>query len=195
MSEDKKKRTKDNQENPENENPKSANGDGEELEEDQPMVALTYDEFDALEKRIESLQTDVEEKQDQWLRTLADFENYKKRVQRDATRTYQDAVVNVVKAYLPIADDLERALQNRPPDTESNNWFAGIELILQKLITLLKNQGLSVWMSSRVMNLTRMFMKRLLRKTTPILWMDRSLKLSNRDILCQTVSFAPPWCG
>ncbi len=142
MSEDKKKRMKDKQEEQKNEKPKSANGDGGELEEDQPMVALTYDEFDALEKQIESLQTDVEDKQDQWLRALADFENYKKRVQRDATRTYQDAVVNVVKAYLPIADDLERALQNRPPDTESNNWFAGIELILQKLITLLKNQGI-----------------------------------------------------
>lgn len=110
-------------------------------EEEQPMVALTFDEFDALEKEIEALQSEVEEKQDQYLRTRADFENYKKRVLRDATRSYQDAMTSVMKIFLSAADDLERALKNKPDGEVVESWLNGIELIHQKLLNQMKNQG------------------------------------------------------
>jgi len=110
-------------------------------EESQAMVALTYDEYDALEKELESLQAQLEEQEDSWLRTRADFDNYKKRVQRDAVRTHQDALASIIKIYLTIADDLERALKNRPEGKESAGWVDGIELIYQKLLNQIKNQG------------------------------------------------------
>lgn len=110
-------------------------------EEKQTMVALTFDEYDALEKEIESLQEQVEEQKDGWLRTRADFDNYKKRIQRDATRSYQDAMTSVVKVFLSAADDLERALKNKPNGNEIESWISGIELIHQKLITQMKNLG------------------------------------------------------
>jgi molecular chaperone GrpE len=109
--------------------------------EDQTMVALTYDEYDALEKELESLQAQVEEQHDGWLRTRADFENYKKRMQRDAARSHQDALASIVKIYLNIADDLERALKNKPDSKEVAGWINGIELIYQKLLTQIKNHG------------------------------------------------------
>ncbi len=119
-----------------------AKDDQEGAEEEQPMVALTFDEFDAMEKKIESLQAEVEEKQDQYLRTRADFENYKKRVLRDATRSYQDAMTSVMKIFLGVADDLERALDNKPKGAEElESWLNGLELIHQKLINQMKNQG------------------------------------------------------
>ena len=107
----------------------------------QTMIALTIDEFDALEKELESLQAQVDEQQDGWLRTRADFENYKKRVQRDAARTYQDSLASAIKTFLVIADDLERALKDKPEVPESAGWVEGIELIYQKLLTQIKNQG------------------------------------------------------
>jgi len=110
-------------------------------DESQAMVALTFDEYDALEKELESLQAQVEEQQDGWLRTRADFDNYKKRVQRDAARSYQDALASIIKIYLTIADDLERALKNRPEAAEVSGWVDGIELIYQKLLNQIKNQG------------------------------------------------------
>lgn len=110
-------------------------------DESQAMVALTFDEYDALEKELDSLQAQVEEQQDGWLRTRADFDNYKKRVQRDAQRAHQDAIASIVKVYLVIADDLERALKNKPADKEVAGWVNGIELIYQKLLNLIKNQG------------------------------------------------------
>lgn len=110
-------------------------------EEKQTMVALTFDEYDALEKEIESLQEQIEEQKDGWLRTRADFDNYKKRIQRDAARSYQDAMTSVVKLFLSAADDLERALKNKPQGNEIESWISGIELIHQKLITQMKNLG------------------------------------------------------
>ena len=119
--------------------PQSSQPEG--TEEEQPMVALTYDEFDTMEQKIEALEAEVEEKQDQYLRTRADFENYKKRVLRDATRSYQDAMTSVMKIFLSAADDLERALKNSPEDEAFQSWLNGIELIHQKLLNQMKNQG------------------------------------------------------
>ena len=123
---------------PGNENRKNPSNPADES---QAMVALTYDEYDALEQELNSLQAQVEEQQDGWLRTRADFDNYKKRVQRDAQRTHQDAVASIIKSYLTIADDLERALKNKPDGKEVAGWINGIELIYKKLINLIKNQG------------------------------------------------------
>jgi len=109
--------------------------------EGKPFVGLTLDEFDAMEKQIESLKSEVDEKTDQWLRSRADFENYKKRVLRDATRTKQDAMINILKIFLEISDDLERALKHSPEDKNAQGWVDGIGLIYQKLLNKMKNQG------------------------------------------------------
>jgi len=112
---------------------------------EQAMVALTFDEYDALEKQIEGLEKEVEETKDSWLRSRADFDNYKKRVQRDAERSYQDAMANAVKMFLSASDDLERALAHRPQGEDLDGWVSGIELIQQKLVNQMKKQGVE-WM-------------------------------------------------
>jgi len=131
------------QEEPENEKGHDSKHPKEEQkpESEQPMVALTFEEYEALEKKIEALQGDVEEQKDGWLRSRADLDNYRKRVQRDAARSHQDALSSVIKIFLDVADDLERALRNKPETEESENWVVGIALIHQKLLTKMKNQG------------------------------------------------------
>ena len=135
--EDQKKSEKEQQES--QDLPEGNNAGG--TEEEHPMVALTFDEFDAMEQKIENLQAEVEKQQDQYLRTRADFENYKKRVLRDASRSYQDAMSSAMKIFLSVADDLERALKNSPEGEEIQSWLNGIELIQQKLMNQMKNQG------------------------------------------------------
>lgn len=143
MKKEHQEKANDEQKKEEHANPKGDQNPGEkqDTDEGQPMVALTFDEYDALEKEIESLQTQLEEQKDAYLRTRADFENYKKRVKRDATRSYQDAMTNVLKIFLSAADDLERALKNKPEGKEMANWINGIELIHQKMLNQMKNQG------------------------------------------------------
>jgi molecular chaperone GrpE len=122
--------------------PKEKNNNSPEGENvEQAMVALTFDEYDALEKQIEGLEKEVEETKDSWLRSRADFDNYKKRVQRDAERSYQDAMTNAVKMFLGASDDLERALAHRPEGDNLDGWVDGIELIQQKLVSQMKKQG------------------------------------------------------
>lgn len=139
MNKDKKQKSNDKEEHAEQEIPASQAED--QGDESPTMVALTYDEYDALEKEIESLREDVEEQKDGWLRTRADFENYKKRVQRDAERSHQDSMTSVIKAFLSVSDDLERALKNKPENREVESWVNGIELIHQKLMNQMKNLG------------------------------------------------------
>ncbi len=144
MKKEEKKDSKANQEQPdEKQEPVSeeTSKDKQETVEAQPMVGLTMDEYGALEKEIESLKGQVEEQKDGWLRARADLENYRKRVQRDAARSYQDAMTNVIKIFLPVADDLERALKNKLETEEAAQWVDGIELIHQKLLNKMKNQG------------------------------------------------------
>ncbi len=138
-----KAKNENNKEEQEQENPQgeSKPQEHQETDESHPMVALTFDEYDAMEKEIDSLQSELEEQKDGWLRTRADFENYRKRVKRDATRSYQDAMTNVLKIFLSAADDLERALKNKPEGKHVENWINGIELIHQKMLTQMKNQG------------------------------------------------------
>jgi molecular chaperone GrpE len=116
-------------------------GNPKEEDERQAMVALTFDEYDALEDQIEKLQDELDQAKDSWLRSRADFDNYKKRVQRDEARARQDALANILKIFLSASDDLERALKNKPKGEGVDGWINGIELIQQKLTNQMKNQG------------------------------------------------------
>ncbi len=76
-----------------------------------------------------------------WQRARAEFANYKKRVEREQAQVYQTAAGSILKRYLGIIDDLERALKNRPQDGDGSAWADGIELIYRKLLTILDNEG------------------------------------------------------
>jgi len=141
MTEEKQEKQKDQaKENKDKVEPGSVPEEIKDMEEGQPMVGMTFDEYDAMEKEIETLRKEVDLQTDQHLRTRADFDNYKKRILRDSTRSYQNAMASILKIFLGAADDLERALKNKPTKDEFENWFNGIELIHQKLINQIKNQ-------------------------------------------------------
>jgi molecular chaperone GrpE len=79
------------------------------------------------------------EYKDSWMRSQAEFQNYKKRLERDNELRYVSMKGDIVKKVLPVLDDLERALQNRPAD---DAWANGIELIARKLQNVLDSEGI-----------------------------------------------------
>jgi molecular chaperone GrpE len=95
--------------------------------------------IEELEKRLADAQSQAAEYKDGWQRSVADFQNYKRRVDAEKSETYQNAIGSVIKRYLPILDDLERALSTRPADLA---WVDGIELIYRKLKSILEAEGL-----------------------------------------------------
>jgi len=104
----------------------------------QTSLVMT-DELNELKAQLEKAQCQAAEYKDGWQRSRAEFDNYRKRMERDNALVYQNAVGNIVKRYLPVMDDLQRALQARPVDLA---WASGIELIYRKLQSILDSEGI-----------------------------------------------------
>jgi molecular chaperone GrpE len=103
------------------------------------QIVETTPSMEDLKKQLGELQSLADEYKDGWQRSVADFQNYKRRVEAEKGETYQTALGSVIKRYLPIVDDLERALAARP---ENLAWADGIELIYRKLKGILDAEGI-----------------------------------------------------
>jgi molecular chaperone GrpE len=79
--------------------------------------------------------------QDRLLRTAAEFDNYRKRVERDRRDVADLAVVDAVRDILPILDNLERALQ--APGGDGGSLRKGVELIHRQMLDLLRKRGVT----------------------------------------------------
>jgi molecular chaperone GrpE len=112
---------------------------GEALDDDSIPVE---EKLELVKAAWEASEAKAAEYLDGWQREKAEFSNYKKRVNRDREQYNKDAVGRVVKSYLPVVDDLERALKEKP-DNDQTTWMNGIELIYRKLVTTLENDGVT----------------------------------------------------
>ena len=78
---------------------------------------------------------------DQMLRTRADFDNYRKRVERDRATMIARASEDAVRDILPIVDDLERALAADPGDG-AGSFHQGVQMIYRQMLDILARRGL-----------------------------------------------------
>lgn len=96
----------------------------------------------ALDEALSQAQAQAQEYLEGWQRARAEFANYKRRIEREQSQTYQNAAGNIIKRYLSIVDDLERALKARPREGEGAVWAEGVELIYRKFQSLLESEGI-----------------------------------------------------
>ena len=89
---------------------------------------------------FEKLNAELEEAQNSKLRLQADFDNYKKRVEREKQNLINYAVEGMVSELLPVIDNFERALDVKEADFEG--FYQGVEMIKNQFIEALKSQGL-----------------------------------------------------
>jgi molecular chaperone GrpE len=109
---------------------------GDELEEE-----VEASEIELLQAEIDGLRQQSQEYLDGWQRERAEFANYKKRKEKESQQLQTNISGNIIRKYLDIVDDLERALQNRPEDGEGASWANGIELIYRKFLSALEAEG------------------------------------------------------
>jgi len=100
-------------------------------------------EIEALQAELTGNRAKADEYLDGWQRSRAEFANYKKRIERDQLAVAQNAAGRIIKRYLEILDDLERALKNRPQEGEGAAWANGIELIYRKFKSILESEGIT----------------------------------------------------
>jgi len=92
----------------------------------------------------EKLQGELKNENDKFLRLFAEFENYKKRTNKERIELFKTASMDVMVSLLPILDDFERALNHIDEDKEAEDLRKGVMLIYQKLLSTLEQKGLSV---------------------------------------------------
>jgi len=108
------------------------------LEENLPAVTPEA-QIAALAAERDQLITEKTELKDRLLRALADFENFRRRAERDRSEFIQYAAAELVRDLIPILDDFGRAMKAETTDKE---YAKGIELIYQRLFENLKKAGL-----------------------------------------------------
>jgi molecular chaperone GrpE len=122
--------------------------EGEVIQESEPAL---MDESIPLEERLALTQAALEASEvkaaeylEGWQRAQAEFTNYRKRQERERELMRFEAVGRVVKRYLPIVDDMQRALKDRPLEGEGAAWAEGVELIYRKLMSILEVEGVTI---------------------------------------------------
>lgn len=114
----------------------------DEVQADEPEDVEAGEMKDLLEL-VAAAQQEAGENLNGWQRTQAEFMNYKKRVEREQAKMREDAAARIIKRFLDALDDLDRALDNRPEDTEGADWAAGIELVQRKMLNILESEGVT----------------------------------------------------
>lgn len=93
-------------------------------------------------KQLQELTESLNHEKEKYLRLFAEFENFKKRTARERIELFKTAGQEVISAILPILDDFERAINQTPK--EGRKPFEGFLLIINKLIDVLKSNGLNI---------------------------------------------------
>ena len=101
------------------------------------------DELTALQARVAQLEKEAADYKDQWLRSAAEFKNFKRRTDIERADLIRGASAGLLLKLLPAVDDLERALASVTPDVAATPWYSGFRLIPQKLQTVLESEGVT----------------------------------------------------
>ena len=101
------------------------------------------EEDDSVEAQLAKAQAQVEEYKDKYLRQLAEFDNYRRRVIKEKADLIKNGGEKVISAILPILDDFDRANETLGKMGEgASAEKKGVELIIEKFVKILKQQGL-----------------------------------------------------
>ncbi|MBN1572051.1 MAG: nucleotide exchange factor GrpE [Deltaproteobacteria bacterium] len=100
-------------------------------------------EVGVVREELENAKREASEKHDQYLRVLAEFENFKKRVQKESAESRRYANEELLKAMLPVIDNLERALEHGGNDAKDDPMVEGIKMVQKQFLETLTKFGVS----------------------------------------------------
>lgn len=94
-----------------------------------------------LEKKLHELEEALAKQKDQFLRTAAEYDNYRKRSEREKAAVYADATAAAILEILPVEDNLERALAQKECTVE--DLHKGVEMVQAQMKACLEKLGVS----------------------------------------------------
>lgn len=110
-----------------------------ELEEVKAKLAELQAQLSAAQAGLEAAKRDLAAKEDQYLRLAAEYDNYRRRTQKEKDGIWGDAKADTAAAFLPVYDNLERALKQ---DTADAAYKKGVEMTMNQLKEVLTKLGI-----------------------------------------------------
>lgn len=111
------------------------------IEEPTPTPEATA-EAPSLEDQLAEAKATAAANLEGWQRTLAEFANARKRMDKQRAEAYTSATADAASKLLPIIDDFDRAIANVPSTIATDGWFEGLRLIQKKLTGILENANI-----------------------------------------------------
>ena len=111
-----------------------------EASEEIEVEVLTAEE--ELQKQLDEANGKVAALEDKYLRQVAEFDNYRKRTMKEKAELIKNGGERAIESILPVLDDFERALANMAKDENAAEILTGVELIYNKFVGILKQNGL-----------------------------------------------------
>ena len=105
------------------------------------VEAINVDDVRSLVESFQTLQKERNELYDRCVRSQAEFENYRKRAQKEAEQERQYATMPLVRSLLPGLDNLQRAIAAAQGAGESSPMIEGVELVLKEFHSVLEKFG------------------------------------------------------
>ena len=97
-----------------------------------------------LEKKVAELENQVAKDKDDYIRLMAEFDNFRRRTSQEKLELVNVASMDTIKGLLPVLDDCERAMAVLKDSADSEAAKEGTELIYHKLMSYLQSKGLAV---------------------------------------------------
>ncbi len=120
----------------------------EEIQEETPQVEEAADETvetpteqDEVAVKMDELAAELEEQRDKYLRLAAEYDNFRKRTLKEKSELILNGGEKTLNSILPVVDDFERALSNMEKATDVQAVKEGIDLIYNKFISVLAQNG------------------------------------------------------
>lgn len=102
------------------------------------------EKIEELEKKVAELEAKTAKDKDDYVRLMAEFDNYRRRTSQEKLELVSMASTETIKGLLPVLDDCERAMKVLMESNDSDAAKEGTELIYNKLMSYLKSKGLAV---------------------------------------------------
>ena len=118
--------------------------ENEEIQEEDVQDSAAPAEEEKLAQELEEANKVIEEQKDKYLRLSAEFDNYRKRTMKEKAELILKKEEKTISSILPIVDDFERALKNMETATDVAAVKEGVELIYNKFMSVLGQDGVKV---------------------------------------------------
>ncbi|MFC4356092.1 nucleotide exchange factor GrpE [Chryseomicrobium palamuruense] len=113
----------------------------ESLVEESLVEESIEDENTFEQTEVERLQAQLDEKENEYLRLRADFDNYRRRVQKDSEAAAKYRSQSLVNDLLPVVDNFERALETSATTEEAKTLLKGVEMVFRMFKQALESEG------------------------------------------------------